>query len=88
MGTLGPTTKKSKTKKRYNLEFPIITINDMVRVQKQFVEEVFGIDKLFGVVGGSMGGMLVLEWISKFPDFISFAIPLATSVAHISKYCF
>jgi homoserine O-acetyltransferase/O-succinyltransferase len=85
MGTLGPSSVSPKAGERYDLDFPIITINDMVRLQKAFLEEYFGLHKIFGVIGGSMGGMLALEWLSKFPDFVSFVMPIATSVRHSSQ---
>ncbi|MBT4989901.1 MAG: homoserine O-acetyltransferase [Rickettsiales bacterium] len=85
MGTLGPTTINAETGKRHDLDFPVITIGDMVKLQKAFIEEHLGISKLFGVIGGSMGGMLVLEWLSKYPEFINFAMPLATSARHSSQ---
>jgi homoserine O-acetyltransferase len=85
MGTLGPSSINPQTNDRYDLDFPIITINDMVKLQKVFLEEHFGLSKIFGIIGGSMGGMLALEWLSKYPGFISFVMPLATSVRHSSQ---
>ena len=77
-GSTGPASLNPKTGKRYNLTFPVITIRDMVRAQKLLVEAL-GIQRLLCVLGGSMGGMQVLEWATQHPEAIASAIVLATT---------
>jgi homoserine O-acetyltransferase len=84
MGSTGPKEINPKTKKEYGTEFPVITIADMVRAQKLLVD-FLGIKKLFCITGGSMGGMLVLEWLSKFPEMVHSAIPIATATNHSAQ---
>ena len=77
-GTTGPCSLNPATGKRYGLDFPIITIADMVNVQKLLLDKL-GIEKLLAVVGGSVGGMQVLQWTVAYPDYIKAAIPVATT---------
>ncbi|WP_405267485.1 homoserine O-acetyltransferase [Methanobrevibacter sp.] len=77
-GTTGPSSINPKTEKEYGLEFPVITISDMVKVQKKLVDH-FGINQLYAVIGGSMGGMQVLEWMVSYPKMMKKAIPIATA---------
>ena len=77
-GTTGPSSINPKTKKEYGLDFPVITISDMVKVQKKLVDS-FGISQLYAVIGGSMGGMQVLEWMVSYPKMMKKAIPIATA---------
>lgn len=77
-GSTGPGSINPKTGKPYNLEFPVITIGDMVKAQTFLVEH-FGIQKLLSVVGGSMGGMQTLEWAIEYPDKMASVIPMATT---------
>ena len=77
-GTTGPSSINPKTGKEYGLDFPVITIKDMVTVQKKLVEH-FGITQLSAVIGGSMGGMQVLEWMVSYPKMMKKAIPIATA---------
>jgi len=77
-GTTGPGDVNPKTGKRWGLDFPVITVEDMVTVHKKLMEHL-GIDKLLAVVGGSMGGMLALEWIVRYPDSSAAAILIATT---------
>ena len=77
-GTTGPSSINPKTGKEYGLDFPVITIADMVKVQKKLVDS-FGINQLVAVIGGSMGGMQVLEWMVSYPEMMKKAIPIATS---------
>ena len=77
-GTTGPLENNPVTGKPYGLEFPIITIEDIVHVQKQLLEKL-SIDHLLAVIGGSMGGMQVLQWAISYPDFVDAAICIAST---------
>ena len=81
MGSTGPATLNPKTGKPYGLEFPVVTIGDMVRAQKSLLDAL-GIQRLLSVVGGSIGGMQVLEWCVRYPEMVASAIPLATTTKH------
>jgi homoserine O-acetyltransferase len=61
------------------VSFPVITIGDMVKAQKLLIDHL-GIDKLFCVIGGSMGGMQVLDWAVRYPDMVFTAIPVASAL--------
>ncbi len=80
-GSTGPSCENPKTKKPYGLDFPIITIADMVHAQRYLIDA-FGIDRLLCVSGGSMGGMQALQWVASFPDRVRGAIPIATALKH------
>ncbi|MDD5195590.1 MAG: homoserine O-acetyltransferase [Candidatus Omnitrophica bacterium] len=80
-GTTGPGSTNPKTNKPYALDFPLISIGDMVRVQKELIDYL-GIDKLLAVCGGSMGGMQALAWLVNYPEKVRSAIPIACSLKH------
>ena len=77
-GSTGPSSTNPETGKPYALKFPIITIKDMVKAQKKLIDHL-EIKQLFSVVGGSMGGMQVLQWCVSYPDMVRSAIPIATT---------
>jgi len=78
-GSTGPSSINPATGKPYGLRFPMVTIGDMVRVQHALVTQHLGIERLLCVVGGSMGGMQVLQWTTDYPDMVASAIPIATT---------
>jgi homoserine O-acetyltransferase len=80
-GSTGPSSINPATGRHYALDFPIVTINDMADAQKRLIDHL-GIDKLLTAVGGSMGGMLALSWLVRYPDRIRSAIPIATAIKH------
>jgi homoserine O-acetyltransferase/O-succinyltransferase len=80
-GSTGPSSINPQTGKPYGLDFPMITIADMVNAQRHLVDHL-GIEKLLGVVGGSMGGMQVLQWVASYPERVRSAIPIATAMKH------
>lgn len=80
-GSTGPSSINPKTGKEYATDFPIITIGDIVKTQKVLLDHL-KIKKLLSVIGGSMGGMQVLQWMAVYPERIKSAIPIATSMKH------
>lgn len=85
MGSTGPRDPRPDMPgEPWGTDFPPITIRDMVRAQK-LVVDALGISRLFAVVGGSMGGMQVLEWAAAFPEMVFAAMPIATSPFHSAQ---
>jgi homoserine O-acetyltransferase/O-succinyltransferase len=84
MGSTGPASANEATGTAWALDLPIITIGDMVRAQSMLVDH-FGIEKLFLVMGGSMGGMQVLQWAAAYPNRVFAALPIATGARHSSQ---
>jgi homoserine O-acetyltransferase len=84
LGTSGPSSTNAATGLPWGLEFPVITIRDMVRAQAMLLDHL-GIDSLFAVAGGSMGGMQVLEWAASFPQRVFAALPIACSTRHSAQ---
>ncbi len=84
MGTTGPASLDPKTGEVYGLDFPVITIRDMVRAQAMLLDRL-GIETLFSVAGGSMGGMQVLQWAASYPKRVFSALPLATGTRHSAQ---
>ncbi|MCJ7559356.1 homoserine O-acetyltransferase [Candidatus Bathyarchaeota archaeon] len=80
-GSTGPSSINPQTGQPYGLDFPIITIGDMMNAQRRLIDHL-GIEKLLTVIGGSMGGMHVLQWMVAYPDRICSAIPIATTMKH------
>ncbi len=81
MGSTGPSSINPRSGRPYGLDFPVVTIGDMVRAQKALIDHL-GIEQLLAVIGGSLGGMQVLEWALSFPHMMKVAIPLATTARH------
>jgi homoserine O-acetyltransferase len=77
-GTTGPQDVDPETERPYGLDFPIVTVEDMVDVQALLLDHL-GIDRLLAVVGGSMGGMQALSWAQRFPERVSSCVALATT---------
>jgi homoserine O-acetyltransferase/O-succinyltransferase len=84
MGSTGPSSINAHTGLPWGLDFPVITIRDMVRAQAMLLDHL-GIAQLFSVAGGSMGGMQVLQWASSYPRRVFSALPLATATRHSAQ---
>ncbi|MES2472422.1 MAG: homoserine O-acetyltransferase [Pseudomonadota bacterium] len=84
MGSTGPEEIDPATQQPYGLNFPLVTIRDMVRAQKRLVDHL-GIEKLLAVVGGSMGGMQALQWAASYPDSMRAVVPIACAARHSAQ---
>ena len=81
MGSFGPKNINDKDGEPYGLRFPVITIRDMVRAQESLLKH-FNIEKLLSVLGGSMGGMQLLQFCALYPDRTFSAVPIASTASH------
>jgi homoserine O-acetyltransferase/O-succinyltransferase len=84
MGSSGPASINPATNSAYGMDFPVITIGDMVRAQAILLEYL-GIETLAAVVGGSMGGMQALAWASLYPDRVRSAVVIASTPRHSAQ---
>jgi homoserine O-acetyltransferase/O-succinyltransferase len=84
MGSTGPKDANPATQAPYAMAFPVITIRDMVRAQARLIDHL-GIPALLAVVGGSMGGMQVLEWAAEYPDRVRAAMVIASTARHSAQ---
>ena len=84
MGTTGPKEENPATGRPWGMDFPVVTIADMVRAQALLVD-FLSIEQLFLVIGGSMGGMQTLQWAASYPDRVFSAIPIASAARHSSQ---
>jgi homoserine O-acetyltransferase len=84
MGSSGPASTNPATGMPWGLDFPVITVRDMVRAQAMLLDHL-GIETLFAVTGGSMGGMQVLQWAASYPHRVFAALPIAASTRHSAQ---
>lgn len=84
LGSTGPKSINPATGHVYGLDFPVITIADMVRAQALLCDAL-GIHQLFAVIGGSMGGMLALEWARRYPERVFACAPICTATRHSAQ---
>ncbi len=84
MGSSGPSSTDPRTGAPWGLDFPVITVRDMVRAQAMLVDYL-GIEQLFAVAGGSMGGMQVLQWAASYPERVFAALPIACATRHSAQ---
>ncbi len=80
-GSTGPSSMNPATGKAYGLDFPVITIGDIVNAQARLMDHL-GISRLLSVAGGSMGGMQALQWVVSYPERVGSAILIATTAVH------
>ena len=80
-GTTGPTSTMPGQDVHYAADFPLVTIRDMVNLQAKLLDAL-SVERLELVVGGSMGGMQVLEWAALYPDRVQAIAPVCTSAQH------
>jgi homoserine O-acetyltransferase len=83
-GTTGPSSINPATGAPYAMSFPVITIADMVRLQKMLVDHL-GIKRLLSVAGGSMGAMQALQWAVSYPDAVASSMPIAGTARHSAQ---
>jgi len=81
MGSTGPSSVNPAIDRPYGTNFPVVTIGDMVRAQKALMNHL-GIERILALIGGSVGGMQLLEWCVVYPEMVAAAIPLATTTRH------
>lgn len=79
-GSTGPSSINPETGRQFGLDFPIVTIQDMINAQKHLIENL-GIKKLFSIAGGSMGGMQAIDWAITYPGMVNSVIAIATSAS-------
>ena len=84
MGSTGPRSPRDDGVGVWGTDFPPVTIHDMVRAQKMLIDHL-GISRLFAVLGGSMGGMQVLQWAASYPDTVFAALPIACAAYHSAQ---
>jgi homoserine O-acetyltransferase len=84
MGTTGPAAANPATGRPWGIDFPVVTVADMVRAQALLLDQL-GIESLFAVIGGSMGGMLVLQWAAAYPQRVFSAIVIAAAAKHSAQ---
>jgi len=83
-GSTGPSATHPVTGRVYGLDFPMVTIGDMVAAQKVLIDHL-GINRLHAVIGGSVGGMQALEWTVRYPEMVASAVLLATTTRHSAQ---
>lgn len=81
MGSTGPGSINPETGEPYCLDFPMMTIGDIVTTQRALIDYL-GVSRLLTVIGGSVGGMQVLEWCVRYPEMVQSAVPIATTMRH------
>ena len=84
MGTTGPASADPATGNPFGLDFPLVTVHDMVRSQAMLLDAL-GIETLLMVIGGSMGGMQVLQWAASYPTRVRAAVPIACAARHSAQ---
>src|SRR5919107_2691526 len=84
MGSTGPASTNPETSRPWAVDFPLVTIRDMVRAQAMLLDRL-GIESLFCVLGGSMGGMQALQWAASHPERVFAAMPIATGARHSAQ---